>query len=262
MSIAVLSQPLPPAGFKEFRILPDGVFRANDGRPEKLDGWVMNGDIAKPIIASLAARDDVLIDYEHQSLKAATNGKPVPAAGWFKRAEWREGLGLFAVDVRWSAMARAMILNKEYRFISPAFHFDANTGEVRGILSVGLTNAPALTGLTDLAAASAMQPVAKAGVRATDRTIEAFNKCFGAAGIFHPETPPEMLAALKAQFSQEPEARPVSELAHLPPEDAAKLQHLLPGAWERPLEAKPTLPAGMNPEDAAKLRHAFPGVWD
>lgn len=228
MSIANIAQPLPPPGFREFRILPAGVFRTNDGsgRPVNLSGWIMNGAIAAKIIASLAMRDDVLIDYEHQSMRASESGNPAPAAGWFKRAEWREGDGLYAVDVRWTDRAAAMIRAREYRFISPVFQFNSQTGEVLGIVSVGLVNFPALSGLTDLAAASAKLPTS----RDTDRAIEAFNNAFGMVGVYHPDTPAHALEALKAKHDRAVPAR--LKLAGVTADDAAKLRHVFPGVFE------------------------------
>jgi phage I-like protein len=138
----------------DFRLLPAGLFSATDGRPQGLPGWRMSRAGALEIIKLAAARvTDFVIDYEHQSLNTASNGKPNPAAGWFKRLEWREGDGLYVTDARWTARAAAMIKAKEYRFISPVFEYD-NTGNVLGIVSAALTNIPALDGLTELAAAS------------------------------------------------------------------------------------------------------------
>ncbi len=241
MSIATLSQPLPPAGFKEFRILPAGSFRAADGsgRPDGLAGWVLDTRLAHAIMASLAARrDDLMIDYEHQSLKVAENGKPAPAAGWFKRVEWREGDGLYAIDARWTDKAAAMIAGKEYRYLSPVFTFDKRTGEVTGLVSAGLTNQPALDGLTDFAAATARFTT---GSIDTDRAINTFNRTFGEFGVFHPHTPPAEVARLRAEYgiNQAPAACRNA----------------------KPVKPKPSL-AGMNAEDANKMRHWFPDVYE
>ncbi|MFI4939573.1 MAG: phage protease [Burkholderiales bacterium] len=150
MQIANLSQELAGAG-NEIRILPDGVFRANDGRPQGLQGWKMDSaDAARVIAASLAGGKDILIDYEHQSIHTAQNGQPAPAAGWFNRLEWRDGEGMFAVGIKWNDKAKAMIASREYRYISPVFTFDGKTGEVQCILSVAITNNPALPSLADL----------------------------------------------------------------------------------------------------------------
>lgn len=139
---------------KTIRLIPAGLFRTTDGRPAGLPGWTLTASNAAAIIKAAASRaDDFLIDYEHQTLHASKSGQPAPAAGWFKRLEWREGQGLFAVDVRWTARASAMIITREYRYISPVFGFDAKTGEVQNLRAAAITNDPALDGLTDIAAA-------------------------------------------------------------------------------------------------------------
>lgn len=148
---------LPLAGaVKNIRLIPSGLFRATDGRPAGVAGWILTANNAKVIIQAAASRaNDFVLDYEHQTMQASKNGQPAPAAGWFKRLEWRdgEGGGLFALDVRWTARAAAMIAAREYRYISPVFGFDAKTGEVQNIHSAAITNDPALDGLTDIAAA-------------------------------------------------------------------------------------------------------------
>lgn len=139
---------------KTIRLIPAGLFRATDSRPVGLSGWILNASNAAAIIKAAASRaDDFVIDYEHQTMQASKNGQPAPAAGWFKRLEWREGQGLFAVDVRWVARASSMIIAREYRYVSPVFGFDAKTGEVQSLHSAAITNNPALDGLTDIAAA-------------------------------------------------------------------------------------------------------------
>lgn len=150
MTIACLAQELSSV-VRDIRVLPPGVFRAVDGRPQGLPGWKMDAAVAARVItASLATGGDILIDYEHQSLRTASNGQPVPAAGWFKRLEWREGQGLYALAIQWNEKAKAMIAAREYRYISPVFSFDADTGDVQRILSMAITNNPALPSLTDL----------------------------------------------------------------------------------------------------------------
>lgn len=147
------TQPIAGPG-NEFRIMPAGVFRAVDGRPHGLGGWQLCRDAALAIVRMADARStDFVIDYEHQTLNTASNGQPAPAAGWFKHLEWREGDGLYVTDARWTERASAMIKAKEYRFISPVFHYD-KYGNVLDIINAALTNNPALDGLTELAAAS------------------------------------------------------------------------------------------------------------
>ena len=138
----------------EIQLLPSGRFSARDGRPSGLTGWYVDAAIAQQLIAQANAQaDDYVIDYEHQVLNAKTNGQPAPASGWFKQLEWREGVGLFAVNVSWTAAAKAHINNNEYRYISPVFSYDKATGAVTNLLMAALVNTPALDGMKDLAAA-------------------------------------------------------------------------------------------------------------
>jgi phage I-like protein len=138
---------------REVQLLPAGVFRASDGRPVDAPGWRIDADIAARIIADVASRNNALVlDYEHQTLLAADNGQPAPAAGWFKMLEWREGDGLYATDVEWTARATAMIESGEYKYISPVFSYDKKTGVVLRLLNAALTNNPALDGMDAVAA--------------------------------------------------------------------------------------------------------------
>lgn len=169
---------------KTIRLIPAGLFRARDGRPAGLSGWILTAKNAAAIIEVAAKMaDDFVIDYEHQSVQASINGQPAPAAGWFKRLEWREGQGLFAVDVRWTARASAMIVAREYRYISPVFGFDAKTGEVQNLFSAAITNNPALDGLTDVAAAKYSGVRVKAPCAMSyyeqDKTNAVLKHCFG-----------------------------------------------------------------------------------
>ncbi|MDN0117575.1 phage protease [Yersinia frederiksenii] len=140
------------------QLFPAGEFRAVDGRPEECDHWVMNAEIAQRLIdAANAKLTPYVIDYEHQTLRAIKNGQPAPAAGWFKKLEWRGNDGLFAVDVEWTDAAAEMILAGEYRFISPVFNY-SKSGHVLQILHAALTNTPALDDMDEvmLAAASVL----------------------------------------------------------------------------------------------------------
>jgi phage I-like protein len=104
------------------QLLPAGVIKGKDGRPKGLPGWRTDASIASRVIARAERlANDLVIDYEHQTLNTQTNGQPAPAAGWFKQLEWREGEELFAVGVKWTERARAMIAAGEYRYISRYF---------------------------------------------------------------------------------------------------------------------------------------------
>lgn len=147
-------------GSAGLQLLPAGSFNTPEGKASlKGSGpWLLNDDIAKALISALSTRKNpILIDYEHQSLLAAENGKPVPAAGWIEPGGivFNEN-GLFATDFKWTAAAASSIEADEYRYLSAVFNYDKSTGAVLDIHSVALTNTPALDGLqaVTLAAAS------------------------------------------------------------------------------------------------------------
>jgi phage I-like protein len=140
----------------EAHLLPPGPFRSTDVRPVECKAWQLDTAIAARVIARAAAlKNDFLIDYEHQSLRSAANGQPVPAAGWFKTFEWRES-GLWATGIDWTAEGKERIAEKEYRYISAVFTYYADTGEVLEIVSVALTNTPGIDGLDPLTQRAAM----------------------------------------------------------------------------------------------------------
>lgn len=153
--IASLSIEINAASGATIQLLPAGEFRARDGRPDECDHWLMDAGIASALIAAAATRETpFVIDYEHQTLRAATNGLPAPAAGWFKSLEWRDGEGLFAVDVQWTSTAAASIADLAYRYISPVFTYD-KSGRVVALLHAALTNTPALDGMDEVMLAAA-----------------------------------------------------------------------------------------------------------
>jgi phage I-like protein len=138
----------------EIKLLPAGMFKAKDGRPHGLPGWMMSDSSAQMILsAAQSQQDKFLIDYDHQTKYVSENGQKAPAAGWFGNLEWRPGIGLFATDVSWTSAATKAIEQKEYRYISPVISYNKDTGEVTGLQMAGLVNYPALDGLNDLAAA-------------------------------------------------------------------------------------------------------------
>jgi phage I-like protein len=153
IAIAALTTDLAGTVPTEIQLTPDGLFRAKDGRPAALSGWVINNEIAQTVIQLADSQTDAfVIDFEHQTLYAKQNGMPAPAAGWFKNLQYREGLGLFATQVEWTDSAALAIQNKEYRYISPVLQFNPKTGEITKILMAALVNNPALDGMKDLTA--------------------------------------------------------------------------------------------------------------
>lgn len=220
--------PIEPAALKPgaaVRILPAGVFQTKDGRPAsvtqgRITHWRLDATNAAAVIAAPRnGEQGFVIDYEHQTLNKATNGHPAPAAGWFKGLEWRDGLGLFMVQIEWTERARAMISGSEYRYLSPVFGFDNQTGAVTYIHSVALTNDPALIGLADLAAASAIPQQAPAPPAAiTEEDRAKFRHVFGdLPGL-------DIDAVIAAAMAAPPKT--IIELALLSEEDRANFKHV------------------------------------
>lgn len=130
-------------------LVPDGTFRAVDGRPEGLAGWTLDGAIAAELLARVQGRKTrLVINYEHPE----ASGNPLPAAGWIDRSAiaYAPGVGLTA-PVAWTKRARALIEAQEYAYLSPVIAYDPRSGAVRDLIYAGLTNTPALDGLAPLA---------------------------------------------------------------------------------------------------------------
>ncbi|WP_368177784.1 phage protease [Aeromonas sp. R1-2] len=157
--LAVLDAQLTPQGDGWYQLLPVGPFKARDGRPFDVASghWQLDGQIAAALIArAKALGQDILIDYDHQTLKTDQNGQPAPAAGWYNADEivWREGQGLF-IKPRWTERAAALVAAKEYRFLSAVFPYDAQ-GRPLELRMTAITNDPGVVGMQALAALSAL----------------------------------------------------------------------------------------------------------
>ena len=129
------------------KIVPKGQFAPVDGRTDTgVPHWTMSADLAQQIIAAFdAAQTDLVVDYEHATLKAAETGQQNPAAGWISKYVWDDERGLMG-EVKWTQRAKDMIDSGEYRYLSPVLEYDT-LGNVRGLHSVALTNSPALDGM-------------------------------------------------------------------------------------------------------------------
>lgn len=157
-AIAALSVELVASAPKDFRIIPAGTFKSSDGsgRPVECGSWLMTDEDGARIVAEMTARKSArVIDYEHATLYAKKTGNKAPAAGWYQQLEWRSGDGLWVVNADWTAMAAQEIEGVHYRYVSPVFSYDPETGRVLELRHVALTNDPGLDGLTDLAALAA-----------------------------------------------------------------------------------------------------------
>ncbi|WP_339331735.1 phage protease [Aeromonas caviae] len=157
--LAVLDAALGASSDGWQQLLPVGPFKARDGRPFDVPGghWQLDQAIATTLINRVRAQgQDILIDYDHQTLKTDQNGQPAPAAGWYNADEiqWREGQGLF-IKPRWTERAAALVAAGEYRFLSAVFPYDAE-GRPLELRMTAITNDPGVVGMQALAALSAL----------------------------------------------------------------------------------------------------------
>lgn len=196
----------------QLQLFPQGKFNARDGRPGKDRSWLIDATIAQQVIDAAKARQTpFVIDYEHQTLNAEKNGQPAPAAGWFKQVQWRDGQGLFAVDVQWTDKAKAMIEAGEYKFISPVFSY-ATDGAVLELHMAALTNYPAIDGMEMLAAAKFQSN--------QDEEDLMFKKFLALLGLSETATEDEAIAAVTALKSDLTEqTKQVAALKAKPPAD-------------------------------------------
>jgi len=195
VGLAVLALRVRP-GDPRIRLIPAGRFDAPRGAMAGSGPWTLSAAAAARIIAVNGGRQaDILVDYEHQILTSATNGQAAPAAGWIdpRSLAWVDAgpePGLYGA-VKWTGKAAAMIQADEYRYLSPVFPYDKQTGEPTDLLNVALTNFPAIDGpvraalSAGAAAISAGGPLLSMGEQ---HSIDAFNRSFAALGVLHPET--------------------------------------------------------------------------
>lgn len=148
VGVAVLTLRVKP-GEPLCRLIPAGQFDAPRGAMAGAGPWNLTPDAAARIIAANATRSaDIPIDYEHQLLSSADNGKPAPASGWISPRSLvyiPDGPepGLYGA-VKWTARAAVLIAADEYRYLSPVFPYDPQSGEPLDLLHLALTNFPAI----------------------------------------------------------------------------------------------------------------------
>lgn len=124
---------------EQIQILPAGPYiEACDGRE-----FLLTNPQALVNRMNATGRD-IVIDYEHSTLRKAKKGEKAPAAGWVKSFYLNDDGEVWA-NVEWNADAKLLIQRKEYKYISPGINHTESEREIFYINSVSLTNDPALT---------------------------------------------------------------------------------------------------------------------
>jgi phage I-like protein len=148
---------LPADGPIRLQLMPAGEFRPQDAGRTDLPvtgAWRIDAAAAAQVITRCKARaTQPVIDFDHQTLYVRENGKPAPAAAWITDLEWVEGAGLFGLATL-TQRGREAIESGEYRYLSPVFAFDKQTGTVLDFKLAAFTNLPAIDGMEPLTAAA------------------------------------------------------------------------------------------------------------
>jgi phage I-like protein len=130
----------------EFRLLKYGTnraFKIGEGHKE----FEFSKQDASRLMANyIDAGKDIPIDWEHQMLNGEMGGYK-PAAGWFKLGLKEDGI--YATDINWMPKAQEALKSREYRYFSPAMHYDED-GKMDLMLPAALTNLPALKDINAL----------------------------------------------------------------------------------------------------------------
>lgn len=156
-----------------------------------------------------------IVDENHATDLKAPRGEASPAMGWFSNIRAEENGEVWA-DVAWTARGKEVLLNQEYRYISPVFEMD-KTGEITKILRAALTNSPNL----ELPALNSKQPE-PAGNPAEENSM---NKDICAAlGLSETASENEALAAIAALKTQANSAKSVDLASYAPRADLAQME--------------------------------------
>lgn len=133
---AVCDRALKPGEAPDWvHLFPPGQIVGRDGREFDL------ADPGAVVLAFEGNGADLPIDYGHQNdAPAAKLAGPVRAAGWIKELAARPD-GLWG-RVEWTAAAREMIGNREYRYLSPSFYYERATKAITRLKGAGLVHSP------------------------------------------------------------------------------------------------------------------------
>ncbi len=105
--------------------------------------WLFDDQAATDVLAAFDAGQVKLpIDRNHAQELRAPKGEESPAAGWIESLSVEAG-SLWG-QVIWTDRGRNEVAAREYRYLSPAFDYDPETGRVSRLASAGLTNSPNL----------------------------------------------------------------------------------------------------------------------
>jgi phage I-like protein len=136
----------------EFCLLHAGLNTFHHAGDSLITGTILfDNEAAAETMKRYEARGiDLMADYEHQSLAHPPVIAPASAKRWVP--EVREG-DLYATAIDWTAKARQMLTDGEYRYFSIACLTDDTTNRCIELVNFALTNNPAANSIAPLVAA-------------------------------------------------------------------------------------------------------------
>lgn len=121
---------------EEVKILPVGTVNSEKG------DFIVDLESYKKMKAEMQRRGiDIVIDYEHQTLKDVQ----APAGGWVKDLIYTPEA--IVAKVEWTPKAKEYLKNKEYRYLSPVVLTRKSDSKAVVLHSLALTNIPAINGM-------------------------------------------------------------------------------------------------------------------
>lgn len=175
----------------EFRLFASGANQTAKGV------FVFDARAAELVAEAYRAHGvELCLDYDHRTFDVSGPPESGKAAGWFA-LEVRDG-ALWAVNVRWTPPAAQALMNREWRYISPAFACEpAGDGQLRvvRIINAALTNLPATVGASPLMAASEFSGVR--GDAQKETVAMTMKTTLFALGLPEATTDAELLAAVR-----------------------------------------------------------------
>ena len=118
------------------KLIPAGEVIGRDGRR-----W-NNSSPLSIIQAFIACGLDLPVDLEHSTELKAPRGEAAPAVGWVR--ELKVMAGAIWGRIEWNEAGRQMVATRQYQYLSPAIRHGRTNGDILGLSSVALTNAPNL----------------------------------------------------------------------------------------------------------------------
>lgn len=182
----------------EIRILPLGTVHTVRG------AFVVDDESCREILEQFKARKlDLVIDYEHQTLKDVQ----APAGGWVK--ELYKGADALMAKVEWTPRAKEYLQNREYRYLSPVVMVRKSDRKAVALHSLALTNTPAIDGMFAIVnSAGFMDPEEEIEDPKGGESMEFLQKLAAVLGLPQTATEDDVKNAVEALLKKKQEEKP------------------------------------------------------